>query len=64
MTKALVEDKPDFVQFFLDSGLELEKVITPPQLLSLYEKVSKQNICLANKDVWSWGLQLETDCKF
>ena len=42
MTEALVDDKPCFVQFFLDNGLELEKFITLARLLSLYEQVSKQ----------------------
>lgn len=39
MQKALIEDKVEFVQLFLDSGVKLNKFLTVGQLEDLYQGV-------------------------
>ena len=41
MTDALVEDRADFVQLFLDSGVELEKFVSKIKLQHLYAEASR-----------------------
>ena len=40
MSMALVQDRVDFVQLFLDSGVELKKFLTVKRLRDLYDDVS------------------------
>lgn len=40
MFVALVQDKPDFVQLFLDNGVELKKFLNIKTLWKLYLSVS------------------------
>jgi hypothetical protein len=40
MQKALIENKVEFVQLFLDSGLKLQKFLNVGRLEDLYQSVS------------------------
>ena len=47
MFEALVQDRADFVQLFVDSGVNFKKFLTVRRLRDLYDKV-KQNFLFAS----------------
>lgn len=46
MQKALIENKPDFVQLFLDSGVKFDNYLTVGRLEDLYKGVSPEKLFL------------------
>jgi len=48
MTRALIEDKVDFVRLFLQSGIDIRKFLTRDKLQQLYQSVREISCCLCS----------------